>query len=137
MSNEYYTLKGKSKHLRGTFIILSVFLIDSLLGSVSMFQGQAETMDEWFEQIRWFCMFRSIFTWIPYLLLLYIARNGIKLDWMDEAILINCLLMSIVDTTDYITNANWRGVWMDWIVFGIFTSLLIALKLHKTAKRLN
>lgn len=82
-------------------------------------------------------MFRSIFTWIPYLLLLYIARNGIKLDWIDEAILINSLLMSIVDTTDYITNANWRGVWMDWIVFGIFTSLLIALKLHKTAKRLN
>lgn len=96
-----------------------------------MFMGRAEDMDEWVFQVQVFSMCRSIFAWVPYMLLLFLLRFEILLDWIDEALIVLCLLMSVIDTLDYWVNANWRPVWMDWVVFGIISVSLVAYKLKR------
>ena len=54
MTGDYYTLKGKLKYLNGTFLILAIFALDCLTGSVTALMGQAETTDEWLKQIMVF-----------------------------------------------------------------------------------
>lgn len=137
MTGDYYTLKGKLKYLNGTFLILAIFALDCLTGSVTALMGQAETTDEWLKQIMVFQGARSVFAWMPYILILLLLRYRFMLDRTDEALIVLCLIMSIFETSDYITNYNWRGMWMDYIVFSIIAIPLISYKLHTVAKRLK
>jgi len=137
MRQGLFTLRGKLKYLSGTFLILSIFLLDCLLGSVSLLMGEAKDMNEWVYQIQMFCAARSVFAWIPYLLIFILLKHKIYIDRLDEALLTLCLLMSVIETSDYLTNGNWRAVWMDWIVFGIFALTLIYFKIRSVIKRIH
>lgn len=118
----------------GTILILGIFLFDSLLGSVTLLMGQAETVEEWVGQVNDFMGFRSLFTWIPYMLILFLIKNRIYISKEDEALVLLCLMMSMVDSIDYFVNANWRPVWMDWTVFSIVS---VSLIIHKVKRLRN
>ena len=65
----YLEKKGINNY-SGTILILGLFLLDSLLGSVTIFMGQAETVEEWAEQINLFVGLRSIMNIAPYTIIL-------------------------------------------------------------------
>ena len=94
--------------------------------------GQAETVEEWAEQIKVFMGFRSLFTWMPYILILFLMNRKIYISKEDEALALLCLMMSVIDSIDYFVNSNWRPVWMDWVVFGVISVSLIIYKIRRT-----
>lgn len=135
MKNVFTNLKGKGKYLKGTFFILFIFLVDCLTGSVSIIMGQAETEEEWFNQIIYFSAARSVFAWMPYLVLLYLANFKVSLSKEDEALLVIFLIFSFIETGDYFTNYNWRPVWLDYVVLTIFVVSLLYIKIKRLSKQ--
>jgi len=118
----------------GTILILGLFLLDSLLGSVTIFMGQAETVEEWAEQINLFVGLRSIMNIAPYTIILILMNTKVYISVEDEALALLCFMMSALDSVDYFVNNNWRPVWMDWIVFTIVALILIGHKIRRSLK---
>lgn len=118
----------------GTILILGLFLLDSLLGSVTIFMGQAETVEEWAEQINLFVGLRSIMNIAPYTIILILMNTKVYISVEDEALVLLCFMMSALDSVDYFVNNNWRPVWMDWIVFTFVALILIGHKIRRSLK---
>lgn len=96
--------------------------------------GQAETVEEWAEQINLFVGLRSIMNIAPYTIILILMNTKVYISVEDEALVLLCFMMSALDSVDYFVNNNWRPVWMDWIVFTFVALILIGHKIRRSLK---
>lgn len=122
-----------------TMIILAVFFIDTVSGLWVKWLTIVDP-DPWIvfkNQVIAFDTAKSWFDWVPYLLIIYFAIKKPELDKWDEAIAFTGLLSSILTTSDYYLNSNWRPVGCDLLAFGTIMLILVIIKIINHIKTNN
>ena len=129
IKSKFYNLR----YLHSTFLILGIFSFDCFVNNaVKIFMpGQAQNQDEWLRQIQLYNTAISFFSWIPYILLIYLPAKKFKFDGIDTCMSLVCLLSCVINSLDWVYNSNWRPAFLDWWVFVSTLMILFSLKLAK------
>ena len=124
-------LSNATSTFSNTIVVLSILIIDLLLGNVHTFMADAETMDEYYVNVMVFNVSKSFFDWMPYIMLILYGRMNRRIYFTipDKLMAFVGLFFAMINTSDWFTNGNWRPVWADWTAFLIIMSILLYFRM--------
>lgn len=122
--------------IKATILILIIFGIDAITGNLHYLTDKAypegvsycDNIDIFLRNEKLYNAAKSFFDWIPYLLVLLIARYKIVFDKYSMPVLIVMLFFCLLTTLDWFTNSNWRAEKLDWIVLFSVLSIIYFYK---------
>lgn len=82
---------------------------------------------------------KSLYTWFPYIFLLFFYYNKrfffeLKIDIFDKWAAGICLFSSVVTFWDYLTNLNLRVQVLDWASIGSVLGFILLLKIYNLSR---
>lgn len=134
MIKELCNLKLLNRYYWFIFIT-AVFLVDSFAGNMYLIlNGQAKTLDEWVEFVKFYTASKGVITAFFYLLFVFIPLRKIPIQPVDIQLATLCFLVSIFSSLKVAYSIEWNQLYF-WIVFIFFYLILLFVKLGRNGKR--
>ena len=121
--------KDYLNNFKATILINLVFVISNIFSLIPeiVYNGEPATDEIYDRKILLINACQSFKDWIPYLGILFFWHVKWKLDLLDYAYCAIFLFTCVVNTFDAFINP-YRATEIDWIVIGIFWSVITFLK---------
>lgn len=126
----------KVSYAKGFIIISIVFALDCLLCNLSaiVYPGKALDQDYYNLQSDLYNFGKDMVCVFPYILLFMWATIKVKFDFIDIALAILCIFISILNPIEDVIDHNQMPVKDEWLIFSLVYLFLLTFKIAKVKK---